>query len=139
LGARIKIVCAQKLMKEDRLKSRTVIAMLFFIPLMLWVGAEAKTASPAPKGSAAEGEKVFKANCAMCHNADKTDAKMGPGLKGLFKNKELPASHKPVTEENVREQIMKGNANAKPIPMPAFADKLKPQEIDSLIQYLKTL
>ncbi len=121
------------------MRTRFAFGLILLIPLTLWGAALGKSSSASSKGSAAEGEKVFKANCAMCHNADKTDAKMGPGLKSLFKNKELPSSHKPVTEAAVREQIMKGSPNAKPIPMPAFADKLKPQEIDSLIQYLKTL
>ncbi len=121
------------------MKIRLAFALLLFVPLTFWAAAKTKSAAASAKGSAAEGAKIFKANCAMCHNADKTDAKMGPGLKGLFKNKELPASHKPATEENVREQIMKGSPNAKPIPMPAFADKLSPAQIDSLIQYLKTL
>lgn len=133
------IRCKQSNIEEDPLRNRFAIAIFLLIPLTLWGAPKARSSSPSSKGSAVEGEKVFKANCAMCHNADKTDAKMGPGLKGLFKNKELPASHKPVTEDNVREQITKGSPNAKPMPMPAFADKLSPAQIDSLIQYLKTL
>ncbi len=75
----------------------------------------------------------------MCHNTDSTQAKIGPGLKGLFKNKELPASHKPATDANVRQQILNGNPDGKPMPMPAFAGNLKPEEVDSLLEYLKTL
>ncbi len=92
-----------------------------------------------PAGSAAEGKAVFDKNCAMCHSPDKADKKIGPGLKDLFKNKELPESHKAVTEENVREQIEKGSPKAKPMPMPAFADKLARQEMQNLLVYLKTL
>jgi mono/diheme cytochrome c family protein len=100
--------------------------------------------SPAKKKEAAgddiaAGQKVFKQNCTMCHYPDKTDTKMGPGLKDLFKNKELPASHRPVTEDNVREQIEKGSPKAKPMPMPGFHDKLSPDDINHLIDYLKTL
>lgn len=85
------------------------------------------------------GQRVFQSKCNMCHFPDKADKKIGPGLKHLFKNPELPASHKPATEANVREQIAKGSPNAKPMPMPAFAGKLSSTQIDNLIAYLKTL
>lgn len=121
-------------------RTNFLFALILALPLAVFSGAGAKTASAAaPKGSAADGEKVFKENCNMCHYPDKAEVKFGPGLKGLFKNKELPASHRPVTESNVRAQIMKGSPDAKPMPMPAFKDKLKAQQVESLIQYLKTL
>ena len=121
------------------MKTRIAIVMLALIAIPLWGAEKTKSVRRTSNGSSAEGEKVFHANCNMCHFADKTDNKMGPGLKGLFKNKLLPASHTPATEENVREQILKGNPHGKPMPMPGFADKLKPEQVDSLIQYLKTL
>ncbi|MBZ5542406.1 MAG: cytochrome c [Acidobacteriia bacterium] len=92
------------------------------------------TLSSADDKKAAEGEAIYKKNCNMCHFPDKADKKLGPGLKDLFKNKELPQSHKPVTEAAVREQIEKGSKA-----MPAFGKKLSAGEIDSLIEYLKTL
>jgi mono/diheme cytochrome c family protein len=87
-------------------------------------------------GDAALGKALFVKNCALCHNADKADKKIGPGLKGVLKNKELPASHKPATEASVRAQIENGSL-AKG--MPAFGSKFSKTEIDSLIAYLKTL
>ena len=92
--------------------------------------------SPEGKGEAPVGKVLFQKNCVLCHNADSAVKKIGPGLKGVFKNKELPASHRPTTEANVREQIETGNP-AKG--MPAFGAKLSKAEIDSLIAYLKTL
>ncbi len=89
---------------------------------------------PTEQSPVSEGEELFKKNCNMCHFADKTDKKIAPGLKDLFKNKELPQSHKPATEANVREQIEKGSRV-----MPAFGNKLTPTEIDDLLEYLKTL
>jgi mono/diheme cytochrome c family protein len=114
--------------------------LILLTPLILFGGCKAEKApTPASKATAPNGEALFKENCAMCHNTDSTQAKIGPGLRGLFKNKELPTSHKPTTEANVRQQILQGSPNGKPMPMPAFAGSLKPEEIDSLIQYLKTL
>ena len=92
--------------------------------------------TPEGKGEAVAGKVLFQKNCALCHNADKAEKKIGPGLKGLLKNKELPASHKPATEADVRAQIENGSL-AKG--MPAFGAKLSKAEIDSLIACLKTL
>jgi mono/diheme cytochrome c family protein len=92
--------------------------------------------TPEGKGGAAASKELFQKNCALCHYADQAGKKIGPGLKGVLKNKELPASHKPATEANVRTQIGKGSL-AKG--MPAFGAQLAKAEIDSLIAYLKTL
>src|ERR1700693_1427010 len=55
----------------------------------------------AGKGDAAKGKEVF-GQCAVCHNADSTDKKMGPGLKGLFKRDKL-ANGKKITDASVRD------------------------------------
>lgn len=94
---------------------------------------------PALSPPAKAGQKIFDQNCALCHYADQAKNKIGPGLKGLFKNKTLPYSHKPVTVANVQEQIEKGNPQGKPMPMPAFSGKLSKAQINDLIAYLKTL
>jgi cytochrome c len=127
------------------MRSSFAQALILLLPLILIGGCTAEK-SPAPtskatvsKASVAEGEEVFKENCAMCHNVDSAKEKIGPGLKGLFKNKELPTTHKPATEANVRQQILEGDPNGKPLPMPAFEGQLKPEEIDSLLEYMKTL
>ena len=91
--------------------------------------------SPAAKA----GQKLFDDNCAMCHYADQTNTKIGPGLKGILKNKELPFSHKPATVTNVREQIEKGNPDAKPMPMPPFGSKFSAKQLANLMAYLQTL
>ena len=111
-----------------------VIGMTLAIVAVSWAkGKEAL--SPAAQA----GKKVFDQNCSLCHLPNQTENKIGPGLKGLFKMKELPYSHKPVTETNVQEQIEKGNAEGKPMPMPAFGSKLSKADISNVIAYLKTL
>ena len=83
-------------------------------------------------GDAKKGEAVFE-NCSVCHNADSTEAKVGPGLKGLFKREKL-VNGKPVNEENVRALINDGTSA-----MPPMGDAMKADEKDNLIAYLKTL
>jgi len=70
----------------------------------------------------------------VCHYPDKADKKLGPGLKALFKSRELPQSPRPVAEVNLRAQIGKGSAA-----MPAFGSRLSAAEISNLLAYLKTL
>ena len=87
----------------------------------------------AGKGDAAKGKDVFE-QCAVCHNADSTEKKMGPGLKGLFKRDKLVSNDKKATEANIRAKIDEGGNG-----MPQYKDILSDQEKDDLIAYLKTL
>ena len=86
----------------------------------------------AGQGDAAKGKAVFE-QCAVCHNPDSEDKKMGPGLKGLFKKDKMTNGKKP-TEAAVRAQVDDGGQG-----MPAYKDMLSDQEKDDLIAYLKTL
>ena len=93
-----------------------------------WVFAKLKNAKVAPTG-----EKLFEANCSICHYPDRKDKKTGPGLKGLFNSAKLPASGLPVTDENVRQRIVNGGDK-----MPPFKH-LKQEELKAIVDYLKTL
>jgi cytochrome c len=86
-------------------------------------------------GNVDKGKDIFEQNCGVCHNADSTERKMGPGLKGLFKKAAL-ANQKKVTDANVLEFINQGSAEKG---MPGFADQLTDQEKTDLLAYLKTL
>jgi mono/diheme cytochrome c family protein len=113
-------------------------ALMLLFPLALLSATKHKKAQ-ANLRAQSEGARLFRANCAMCHNADSTKELVGPGLRGLFKNKVLPKSHLPATEGNVRRQIENGNPNAQPMGMPGFKGKLTAIQIEALIAYLKTL
>ena len=84
-------------------------------------------------GPVSEGAMVFNQNCSACHHSDKTDNKIGPGLKGIFKMEKMPSSGRPVTEANVRSQVRTPYGN-----MPAFPE-LAEEKVDALIAFLKTL
>ena len=102
--------------------------------MTLALGASIASARPMhmQKGDAAKGKDVFE-QCGVCHNADSTEKKMGPGLKGLFQKDKMTNGKKP-TEANVRAKIDEGGNG-----MPAYKDMLSDQEKDDLIAYLKTL
>lgn len=82
---------------------------------------------------ASRGKQIFQRQCSVCHNADSTEKKMGPGLKGLFKRPTL-VNGKKVTEANVRTKIDEGGNG-----MPSYKEMLSDDEKNAVIAYLKTL
>ena len=98
------------------------------VAVMLSAGAFPALAA----ADAAKGKEVFE-QCAVCHNADSTEKKMGPGLKGLYKRAKL-SNGKPVNDANVKALINAGGNG-----MPAYADMLSDAERGDIIAYLKTL
>jgi len=104
-----------------------------FLSVCLCLAALPALLAAAASGDAAKGKSVFEQRCVACHNADSTDKKMGPGLKGLFQRDKLKTGKK-VNEANVRARIEEGGGG-----MPPFKDILTDPEKTDLIAYLKTL
>ena len=98
--------------------------------LVLGIGIPARAAAA---GDAKKGKSVFDENCGTCHNSDSTEAKVGPGLKGLFKRAKL-LNGKPVNDANVLDIINNGGDA-----MPPLEDVLKTPDKDNVIAFLKTL
>jgi cytochrome c len=84
------------------------------------------------KGDAAKGKEVFE-QCAVCHNVDSDEKKIGPSLKGLFKRDKLKNGKK-MSDENVRAMINTGGNG-----MPSYADMLSDEEKNDVIAYLHTI
>ena len=95
---------------------------------VLLIGA----ASAQGRGDVSKGKEIFE-QCSVCHAADSTEKKLGPGLKGLFKREKL-SNGKPANEVNIREVVNKGGNG-----MPSYDSILSRAEKDNLIAYLKTL
>ncbi len=91
----------------------------------LLVEASALQAAPPSDASA-----LFKQNCSMCH---RMDGKGFPALKTPdFTDPKWQASQ---TDKDLTEAIKNGK---KGTPMPAFSGKLKDEEIQSLVQYVRS-
>ena len=88
---------------------------------------------PAADGDAKKGEAAVNDNCAVCHNTDSAEMKIGPGLKGLFKREKL-VNGKPVNDANVKALITEGSGG-----MPPFGDSVSNDDKDNIVAYLKTL
>ena len=79
-----------------------------------------------------DGATAFGSKCAVCHNADSAESKIGPGLAGI-KDGKLP-SGKEATDENILAIINQGGNG-----MPAYESILTAEEANALVAYLKTL
>ena len=88
-------------------------------------------------GDAAKGEKVYKANCAVCHG-DKGDGK-GPGGVSLTPrptNFTSPAEMEGLDDARLHKSIMEGLPGTAMI---GFAKSMKAGDIEDVIAYIKTL
>jgi uncharacterized membrane protein len=85
------------------------------------------------EGPVVEGARIFNESCSVCHYANKTETKIGPGLQGFFNLKSMPSSGLPVSDVNIRKQLKTPLQD-----MPSFSD-LPEEDIEALIAYLKTL
>ncbi len=83
-------------------------------------------------GNAATGKTIFETKCALCHNADSKEKKIGPGLQGV-KDGKLP-SGKDANHDTILENLNKGGGG-----MPAFEKLLSDQEKEDVIAYVLTL
>lgn len=107
-----------------------IYASCFLLPASLaGAGTQAKTSG----AEVGEGKKLFAEHCAICHYADRTATKVGPGLKGLFHKKKLKTGAT-VADSNVRKLIEEGHGG-----MPAWKNVLSKDQIDDVMAYLKTL
>src|SRR5579862_8553587 len=71
---------------------------------------------------------TYKAKCAMCHGADGKGGKMGTRD---FASPEVKAE----SDAQLTDIVTKGKAPK----MPAYGEKLKPEEIKDLVAYIRTL
>lgn len=122
-------------MRKTTLKSvsQTMMVVLVGAAAMLAM-VRLNRISPTGEGRSKGFELFVDKGCIHCHFTESTETKIGPGLKGLFERKTLPASGREATEENVRQQLTTPYRA-----MPSFADRLTGEERTRLIDYLKTL
>ena len=102
----------------------------------------AKAAAPAAKASPesiANGETLFKRQCQMCHGA--TGVGDGPAaktLKGKLPNLTDKATMAKIKDEEIHEALENG-LKTEVGNMPSFKTKLKPEEMQDVINFVHTL
>jgi mono/diheme cytochrome c family protein len=81
----------------------------------------------------AYGRRVYDARCAECHYAYSKRDLRAPSLAGLFKRPYMKNGI-PANDDRVTDIILLGRSK-----MPAFQQKLTPQQLEALMAYLHTL
>ena len=79
-----------------------------------------------------DAAKLYKTNCALCHSADGSgDSPSGKALHAKdLRSEEVQKQ----SDEALSEVITKGKGK-----MPAFGAKIKPDDVTSLVSYLRAL
>lgn len=101
--------------------------------LMMKKKEEIKVLVRIDPSSIGKGKNLFDSKCSFCHDPYSTGTIVGPGLKGILKNKTLPVSKKPATPENIANQIK--NPYKDMPPFTYFSD----EDVHNIIAYLNTL
>ncbi len=84
--------------------------------------------APATGGGSEAGAQVFEQTCSVCHNLT-NEAKVGPGLAGLFELDALPNGN-PVDDQNLREWIRTGGGAMPGMP-------LTDEQLSDVVAFLK--
>ena len=79
------------------------------------------------------GHAAFVTDCGACHYDRQSGSLHGPSLRGVYKKRYLP-SGAPANDDRIRLTILYGRGN-----MPPLGASISPEEIDSILAYLKTL
>ncbi|WP_213804043.1 cytochrome c [Granulicella sp. dw_53] len=113
-----------------------IAATLFAVQLRSSLAQDAPAPpKAAPLSEAAvRGKAIFAEKCALCHNAETTEKKIGPGLKGFYQRGTFTSDNSKVTDEAVTKLIENGKGM-----MPPFKGSLESAKIQDLVAYLKTL
>jgi mono/diheme cytochrome c family protein len=91
-------------------------------------------ALPWEKSRLAEGRDLYRQNCAVCHDIDKDvkhSRKIGPSLNHLFTNPLTPTTKVKPNRPYVVVKIKVGGDL-----MPGFGKRLRPDEIETLVDYI---
>jgi cytochrome c oxidase subunit 2 len=103
-----------------------------------WV-ANMQEPAPAPTTPAAvAGEEVFGNYCISCHAVTSDKMSLGPNLKG-FADRETVGGFRENNDTWLREWIINPQEVKPGATMPAFGDALTEEELNNLIQYIRTL
>jgi cytochrome c553 len=92
--------------------------------------------SLATAAHADEAAELWTAKCKSCHGSD-GKAQTPMGKKESIVDMSQPAWQQAETDADIREYIVEGSPRNKK--MKPYKDKLTPEQIDSLVAYIRTL
>ncbi len=118
---------------------RAPLLLAGFLAAFLLVGCDKKQQPGGQtggqlSGAELEGAWLYQSNCAECHEAAHPDLlKQPPNLHGRFRRGSLP-SGAPATDAQIRMTIIEGRGT-----MPAFDQRLRDEDVENLIRYLRKM
>ncbi len=122
-------------MRKTRLKWTSTTMIIVLTALAAIFALLRSQTAPQAESETVTGSELFEnKGCSQCHYTDSEQSLVGPGLKGILEQDELPVSGWKATEKNIAEQLKNPYKN-----MPSYADRLTENQIDKLIDYLKNL
>ena len=102
--------------------ARVFVLFLFGVPAAAQQTAPSASLSPTERA----GEKLFLQRCSLCHlGSAPTYKPYGPRLDGVVAVK---------GDERIRNAILEGSPG-----MPAWRYSLQPEQVDTIVSYMKTL
>ena len=102
------------------------VALLAMAGSVAW--AHANNSAAAPQNDA--GKMVFEANCVACHGEDGAGTSTGQALNAPDLRSDMVQK---TSDAELKKQVSEGKNN-----MPPFKDTLKPDEISSVVAYVRT-
>ena len=105
------------------------LLMLVLVPKVAFAQADPKT------------ERLWKAKCASCHGAD-GKAQTEQGKKMAMHDITTAEWQKSWTDDKIKQAILNGvdeTKDGKKKQMDPFKDKLKPEQVDALVGYTRSL
>jgi mono/diheme cytochrome c family protein len=106
----------------------------FGLVLMLAAGLPAADHAPLPweKDRLRTGQVLYRENCAVCHDIEKAQSKkLGPSFYRLFQREKMPIAKVKPNRDYIKVRVQFGG----PL-MPAFRQRLKTDQIETLIDYI---
>jgi cytochrome c2 len=94
---------------------------------------QAAAPASAAKGDVTKGKEVFETYCEICHYAETTEKKIGPGMMGLYERGKF-ADGKKVDDQSMRRWIEEGGKD-----MPEFKSQINSSQMADLIAFLRSL
>jgi len=87
---------------------------------------------PWEKNRLRAGQALYRENCAVCHEIDRTQSKkLGPSFYHLFQGEKMPLSKAKLSRDYIRVRVKFGGSL-----MPAFRGVLSDADIDLLMDYM---
>jgi mono/diheme cytochrome c family protein len=117
-------------------RKASIVAALIFLTLLSGCGKDPDQQTDAELNlnpQQAQGRRVYKLYCGICHSAYTSRGMRGPSLKGLYRKQYLP-SGLIANDQFVEQSIVRGRNM-----MPSFGNSITQQQLVDLMAYLHTL